>query len=155
MVRERRGEALVWLMILGVALAYTSVALRYGVGIRPLPEAGLVPTLLGITLTAMSAWGLFLVVCHPAQRNDGPASEPVNLRRILQLVALLVAYVAFLDVAGFPFTTFAAVLLGARLMGLGGMVRPLLLAVGTVVVAQVVFVVGLGVPLPPGHWPGW
>jgi hypothetical protein len=62
----------------------------------------------------------------------------------------LILYVAAMNYLGFALSTFLAIFLNSRFMGLEGWRKPVFLGIGTVVLAQFLFVFALDVPLPVG-----
>ena len=69
-------------------------------------------------------------------------------RAPLVMSVVLALYAATLPVLGFILTSFALVIVAARLMGLAGWWRPVALALGVTLASRLLFGTWLGVPLP-------
>ena len=92
-------------------------------------------------------WQL-VVAGHRRAPVAAAEADAGTTRALLIMIAVLVLCAAALPRVGFTLTSFALVLIAARLMGLGGWWRPALLALGVTVVSRLLFGVRLGVPLP-------
>jgi putative tricarboxylic transport membrane protein len=127
------------------AVAYLVVGRGYPLDTLAAPGPGVFPLAAGIGLLALSAWQLVA----PGRRPPAPPpADPGRSRAPLVMAAMLVAYAAALPRLGFLVTSFALVLVAARLMGLEGWWRPAVLALGVTVASRLIFVTWLGVPLP-------
>jgi hypothetical protein len=86
---------------------------------------------------------------QPAQEEGAPPGwkEAVQVAKVM---TTLILYVAAMHYLGFALSTFLAICLTSRFMGLEGWRKPAFLGVGTVVLAQLLFVLALDVPLPVG-----
>ncbi len=127
-----------------LALAYLSAGRQYPLDTLATPGPGVFPLAAGIALLAAATW-MLAAVGRGAPDPDGAAPSPVPS---LALSAALVLFVAAVPIAGFLAAAYALVVVTARLMGLPGWWRPLVLGAGVVLVARVAFVGWLGVPLP-------
>jgi putative tricarboxylic transport membrane protein len=153
-----------------LALAYLGANREYALDTLATPGPGLFPLVTGLALLLAAAW-LFAAAGRGAPRADEdtpgaraavapgpepssprPASAPAASRRraALAMAAAVVLYAAVLPVAGFLASSFALVVVAARLMGAPGWWRPIALAAGVCAASHVLFVVWLGVPLPAG-----
>ena len=131
-----------------LAVAYLLADRRYPLDTLTTPGPGLFPLLAGLALLALAAWQF---VASDRRREHVPrlsVGEPPSARAPLAMAAVLVVYAALLPVAGFVITSFALVVVSARLMGLRRWWAGAALAVGIVVASRVVFVTWLGIPLP-------
>jgi putative tricarboxylic transport membrane protein len=131
-----------------VALAYLAVARRYPLDTLSAPGPGAFPLATGAALFLVAAW--LFVTARPAPGAAAPTPMAVGTwSRVPVLLALALGlHAAALPWLGFIPASFLLVLAAARLMGLSGLWRPLALAAGLALVMRLVFVSGLGVPLP-------
>ena len=153
---RNKAEGIVTLFILLCGLGYFLAATQYSIGKLDSPGPGLMPRLLGIAFVLLSA---SLLVTNWLGRRSGPAPSPAHreqgLKTPLQVTVILVFYVAALQPLGFALSTFLAIFLAARCMGLEGWGKPVILSLGTVALAHLLFVWLLDVPLPAGAvWGG-
>jgi len=154
MGRKADRWAAVVLLLLG--LGYFLAATRYPVGEISNPGPGLTPRLLGILFILLSGYLLLMSWLGPQKKTPQPTheegeapgcKESVGVTRV---TAILIIYVAAMNFLGFALSTFLAIFLSSRLMGLEGWRKPAFLGIGTVVLAQLLFVLALDVPLPVG-----
>ena len=127
------------------AVAYLIAGRRYPLDTLATPGPGIFPLAAGLALLGLALWQLF---------SAGRAALPVDAgagqvtRGPLLMSAALVIYAAALPRLGFLPTSFALVVVAARLMGLDGWWRPVALALGITLASRVIFGSWLGVPLP-------
>ena len=127
-----------------VAVAYLMAGRRYPLDTLATPGPGIFPLAAGLALLGLALWQ-FLA----ARRAPPPAGGAGQVTRgPLLMSAALVIYAAALPRLGFLPTSFALVVVAARLMGLEGWWRPAALAVGVTLASRVIFGSWLGVPLP-------
>jgi Tripartite tricarboxylate transporter TctB family len=127
-----------------LAAGYLLAGRRYPLDTLVTPGPGVFPLAAGLALLALAAW-IFLA----AGRSPSPAPTDVASRRTqLTLAVVLGLYAAALPVLGFLPTSFALVFVTARLLGLPGWWRPVVLGIGVTLASRVIFVAWLGVPLP-------
>lgn len=153
-----KAEAMVTLMVIICGLGYFWAATQYPIGKLDNPGPGLMPRLLGIAFVFLST---SMLVTNWLGRRSGPPPSPAHkeqslkLKTPLQVTVILIFYVAALQPLGFALSTFLAIFFSARFMGLEGWGKPVILSVGTVGLAYLLFVVLLDVPLPVGAiWGG-
>jgi hypothetical protein len=128
-----------------LAVGYLLAGRRYPLDTLVTPGPGIFPLAAGLALLALAAW-IFLAA---GRAPSAAASTGVPVRRTqLTMAAALALYAAALPALGFLPTSFALVVVAARLMGLPGWWRPAALGIGVTVASRVVFVTWLGVPLP-------
>jgi Tripartite tricarboxylate transporter TctB family len=127
-----------------LALAYLFAGRRYPLDTLATPGPGVVPLIAGVALFATAA-ALFIATA-PARPDVSVA--PSMRWTALALCAALVLYTALLPRLGFVASSFALVVVAARLMGAPGWWRPAALALGVAGVAHLLFARWLGVPLP-------
>jgi len=155
---RNKAEGIVTLFILICGLGYFLAATQYSIGKLDSPGAGLMPRLLGIAFVLLSA---SLLVTNWFGRRSEPPPSPAHrerspkLKTPLQVTVILILYVAAIPPLGFILSTFLAIFFTARFMGLEGWRKPVLLSLGTVAFAHLLFVLLLDVPLPVGAlWGG-
>lgn len=131
-----------------LAAAYLAASLRYPLDTLAAPGPGILPLATGVALLVLAGW----LAIVPARGPDRAAQvRPPGRRAPLLMIGLLGLYAAGLGVLGFLASSFALVLLAARLMGAPGWWRPAVLALGVTIVTYALFVIWLGVPLPAGR----
>jgi len=147
-----------------LALGYLLAARRYPLDTLATPGPGVVPLFAGVALLAVAVW-LFIGAgsTSPARTGAGSASPAravgglseargaptrPSLRPAVMLAVALVLYAALLPRLGFIVSSFALVVLAARLTGARGWWRPAALALGVAGVGYWLFARWLGVPLP-------
>jgi hypothetical protein len=128
-----------------LAVAYLLIGRDYPLDTLAAPGPGVFPLATGVALLALSLYQLAAAGRRPAavEPAEAPRSRPA-----LAMAAALIVYAAALPRLGFLVTSFALVLVAARLMGLAGWWRPSLLALGVTLACRVIFVTWLRVPLP-------
>ena len=150
---RNKAEAVATLLAAIFGLGYFLAATQYSIGKLDSPGPGLMPRLLGIVFVFLSA---SLLITNWLGRRSGPPPSPAHedqsrkLRTPLQVVVILIFYVAALQPFGFALSTFLALFFTARFMGLEGWKKPIILSFGTVALAYLLFVLILDVPLPVG-----
>lgn len=150
-----------------LAIAYGLAGRQYPLDTLATPGPGIMPLLAGVGLLATAIW-LFVVAgfvvagaARPAQTVGGlsetagapirptePAAHLPTRWMALALCAALVLYTALLPWLGFVASSFALVVVAARLMRAPGWWRPAALGLGVAGVAHLLFAHWLGVPLP-------
>jgi len=148
-----------------LALGYLLAARRYPLDTLATPGPGVVPLLAGVALLAVAIWlcvtsartGATRVSGRPPSARAGLADPPTTIRAGLadpattkpaMLAVALVLYAALLPRLGFIVSSFALIVLAARLMGARGWWRPAALALGVAGAGYWLFARWLGVPLP-------
>jgi hypothetical protein len=127
-----------------LALGYLLAGRRYPLDTLATPGPGIFPLATGGALLALAIWQFLAARRAGPDPGDGGAVP----RAALNMSVVLALYAATLPVLGFTLTSFALVLVAARLMGLAGWWRPAALALGVTLASRAVFVTWLGVPLP-------
>jgi hypothetical protein len=127
-----------------LALGYLLAGRGYPLDTLATPGPGIFPLAAGVALLALAIWQ-FLVARGSA---PGPGDGGAVPRAPLVMSAVLALYAVLLPALGFVPTSFALVLVTARLMGLDGWWRPAALALGVTVASRALFGTWLGVPLP-------
>jgi putative tricarboxylic transport membrane protein len=133
-------------LLLAAVAAYEAAQLPLGTTGNPGP--GFLPWWAAVALGLLALLRLGqLWIVRPAPAAAEPGSRAAA---VAGLVVALVAYVALLEVLGYPLSTFLLVLVALRLME----PRPWAVALGVAAAAAiasfVVFAAWLKVPLPPG-----
>jgi hypothetical protein len=129
-----------------LAVAYLLVGREYPLDTLAAPGPGVFPLAAAIALAVLAAWQLVAAGRHPSAPAAAAAASAQ--RAPLVMAVALVAYAAALPRLGFLPTSFALVVVAARLMGLPGWWRPGALALGVTAGSRLIFVHWLGVPLP-------
>ena len=127
-----------------LALGYLLVGRRYPLDTLATPGPGIFPLAAGLALLALAVW-LLVSAARSAPDPSGGGGRP---RAPLIMAAVLVLYAAALPVLGFLLTSFALVIVAARLMGLDDWWRAAALALGVTAASRLLFGTWLGVPLP-------
>ena len=127
-----------------LALGYLLAGRRYPLDTLATPGPGMFPLAAGLALLALAVWQLVAA----GRSAPDPAGGGAVPRAPLIMCAVLVLYAAALPVLGFLLTSFALVIVAARLMGLDGWWRPAALALGVTAASRLLFGTWLGVPLP-------
>lgn len=130
------------LLLLLFSLAYTAAAPQYGLKMKPVPEAGVVPFMLGSIFSAMMILHLYLNRAKIRPEEDALCAKNMGV-----FVGLLVLFAAGMEFS-FPISAAVSLVFISRLMGLEGLAKPCFLALAATVIVDFVFAYGLGVPLP-------
>jgi len=142
------GRHGITLLIFAFSVIYTFAARRYGIQIRPQPQSGFVPFLLGVLMIGMTGFVLVRVFLQKASAEDREESGEIPRGKFISFLFILLASAACFELLGFFLTSTAMIFLTALLMGLRGWWKALLLAVLSTLAADFLFVALLGVPLP-------
>jgi hypothetical protein len=135
-------------LLLVYAGVYTLAALEYGIRVRPQPQSGFVPFLLGILIFGLTGFVLVRVFCTGEASEKEAEGENIPRKKFIIFLLLLLAGTACFEYLGFCFTSMAVIFLTAYLMGLRGWWKAFLLSVLATLVADILFAGLLGVPLP-------
>ena len=127
-----------------LALGYLLVGRRYPLDTLATPGPGIFPLAAGLALLALAVW----LLVSAARSGPDPYGGGGRPRAPLIMAAVLVLYAAALPVLGFLLTSFALVIVAARLMGLDDWWRAAALALGVTAASRLLFGTWLGVPLP-------
>jgi len=127
-----------------LALGYLLAGRRYPLDTLATPGPGIFPLAAGLALLALAVWQFV----SAGRSAPDPADGGGVPRAPVIMSAVLVLYAAALPVLGFLLTSFALVIVAARLMGLDGWWRPAALALGVTAASRLLFGTWLGVPLP-------
>ena len=139
------------MLFLAFGLGILTLARNYPFGSTTRMGPGFLPQVLAALLACL---GLLIAVrsCVARRREEiaGFAWKP-----LLLVLAAIVLYGLLVRPAGFVAVTFASVLLCARASRHGSLTARLWLAAGTTLCCALIFVTGLGLPLPLlGSWFG-
>lgn len=140
--------------ILAVGLVYLAMALQMPRGSIAYPGPGFYPSAIGVFLVVCAAF-CFCKAVIEARREQSAAAIPShaekgNTRATLQLLGLLVVYVAALPHIGFLLAIPVFLLLSMRVFGYRHWARSVLITAVIVAIAWAVFIYWLKVPLPRG-----
>lgn len=147
-------------LMLAVGLVYGTMALNMPRGSLAYPGPGLFPMVIGVFLVA-TALGCLLQEILPRRRSkdpaaaalakqDTPAPEARDVKKTVQLTALMIAYIFLLKPLGFPLAICAFLVLAIRIFGYRKWLPTLAMAAVIAVISYVSFVVWLKVALPLG-----
>ena len=146
-------------LMLAVGLVYAAMALNMPRGSLAYPGPGLFPMVIGVFLVA-TALGCLLQEILPRRRSkdpaaalakqDTPAPEARDVKKTVQLTALMIAYIFLLKPLGFPLAICAFLVLAIRIFGYRKWLPTLAMAAVIAVISYVSFVVWLKVALPLG-----
>ena len=147
-------------LMLAVGLVYGTMALNMPRGSLAYPGPGLFPMAIGVFLVA-TALGCLLQEILPRRRSkdpaaappvgqDTPAPEARDVKKTVQLTALMIAYIFLLKPLGFPLAICAFLVLAIRIFGYRKWLPTLAMAAVIAVISYVSFVVWLKVALPLG-----
>ncbi len=139
------------LLFMALGLAVLSMARHYPLGTTTRMGPGFFPVMLASLLAIL---GLIIAVrSFFARKRD--AIETIAWKPLLLVVAATVFYGLLVKDAGFIAVTFIAILFAARASRHGGTIPRLILAAGTTLCCTLIFITGLGLPLPLlGTWFG-
>jgi hypothetical protein len=126
---------------------YTLAALEYGIRVRPQPQSGFVPFLLGGLISGLTGFVLIQALLR-RENSRKEERESFPRRKFFPFLLLLLAGTACFEHLGFCITSMAVIFLTAYLMGLRGWWKAFLLAVLATLAADALFAGLLGVPLP-------
>ncbi|MDD4012470.1 MAG: tripartite tricarboxylate transporter TctB family protein [Sphaerochaetaceae bacterium] len=143
------GEKLVNLVLLIASVFYLSYSLtHYDLGTKRMPKEGFMPMIIGIGMVAISGW-----LTIKAFLNKGDAQNVkfnISWLRLGAIVAVSLVYALVLTALGYTISTALFLLAIFKLSGLGGWIKPSILAVGCSAAFFCLFKLALGVMLPGG-----
>jgi putative tricarboxylic transport membrane protein len=133
-------------LLLAAIAAYEAAKLPLGTTGNPGP--GFLPWWAAVALGFLALLRLGQTrLARPAPDGEG---QDRRVATVAGLVVALVAYVALVEVLGYPLSTFLLVLVALRLMEPRRWAVTLGIAAAAAIASFVVFAVWLKVPLPPG-----
>jgi drug/metabolite transporter (DMT)-like permease len=142
------GRQWITFLLFICAGVYILAALEYGIRVRPQPQSGFVPFLLGVLIFGLTGFVLIRAFWTREAPEKEAEGEKVPRKQFFIFLLLLLAGTACFEYLGFFFTSMAVIFLSAYLMGLRGWWKALLLAVLATLAADILFAGLLGVPLP-------
>ena len=143
----REGIFNLSVFVLGVVVIAESVRLGFG-GLEQ-PGAGLFPFFAGLTICTAQLFVIIKSVFRKGKQTEFPANKGAT-KRLAALIAVLVGWIVVMPFLGYILVTFAAVFAFAKLLGLKGWGRPLLLSAGTSLGVYLLFDRLLYLDLPRG-----
>lgn len=111
------------------------------------------PRILGVVFAGLAGYLLVGAGLSHKSRQEKPQGEEgrgQERRTPLWIAIILIVYTATLDLLGFTLGSFLVVFILGKVMGLEGWKKAMLLSIGVVVCAQLLFGFALDVPLPKG-----
>ena len=142
-------------VLLAFGLFYGYRAVQEGVGTPSDTGPGFFPLLVAVVLTGASTVVLVarrrdMPAEHVPDDEGGPVDETTSWPRIVGVLLAALAVPLLADTVGFVVTLSAAVVAIAKIMGMPGWLKPVVLGVAFGATAWFVFVYWLFVPLPAG-----
>jgi hypothetical protein len=135
-----------------LALAYLYVGREYALDSLASPGPGVFPLAAGLALLLLAGCQAIVDIAHrPRGDANGGARRPPRRRAPLVMAVLLSAYAACVPLLGFLGASAGLVVAAAKLMGVEGVWRPVLLGAAIAIAVHLVFVAWLGIPLPTGR----
>jgi peptidoglycan/LPS O-acetylase OafA/YrhL len=150
---SRKAERGIYLLLVLMGVLYFFAAVQYTIGEATNPGPGLMPQIIGIVIIGLAGYLLVEAWLGRESRQEKPKEEkgPVQERRTpLWATIIMILYTASLDLLGFALGTFLVVFILGKVMGLEGWKKSMVLSIGVVVCAQLLFGFALDVPLPKG-----
>jgi putative tricarboxylic transport membrane protein len=143
-----KRSGLIWLIFAAFAILAFYEANKLPFGRVSAPAAGFFPTVLATVLAAIALIGIFATL----RSHGSPESVPSQLTwgKILLTVAVLLAFAAVFEFAGYLLTTFLFVMYLLRAVERKSWTQAGVVALSASVVSYIVFGLLLGAPLPAG-----
>ena len=147
-------------LMLAVGLVYGGVAMNMPQGSLAYPGPGLFPMVVGVFLIATALGCLLQEVLPRMRAKDAAASalqneasaepEEREVKKTVQLTALMIGYIFVLKPLGFPLAICAFLALAIRIFGYRRWLPTLAMAAIITAISYISFMVWLKVPLPLG-----
>lgn len=149
-------DAVAAAVLVVVGLLYGQQAWVEGIGSPSDTGAGFFPAIVAVVLVASGAWVVVQEVRSPgapvaADEDDADFQGDVHWWRIAGVLLASLAVPLLAERIGFVVAVSASVVVIARLMGMAGWLRPLVLGAAFGAAVWFVFVYWLFVPLPAGQ----
>jgi putative tricarboxylic transport membrane protein len=135
------------LMILGLIIMVGSM--RLGFGSLKEPGAGLFPFFAGLII-ALSIFPVILDSIFKKRSTAEPSSKENTGKILILMATIFVAWILAMPLLGYIFITLIAAFAIAKVMGLEGWIKPLILSMATSLLAYVLFDWFLFLDLPRG-----
>ena len=143
------GEKIVQIGLFLISVFYLCYsAANYKLGTIQMPKEGFMPLILGIGMTAISAYLML-----KAFMNKGDAQDVrfnISWVRFGLIVGVSVLYALTLTTVGYPLGTFIYLFCIFKLAKLAGWVKPAVIAIIVAISFYLIFKTALGVMLPAG-----
>jgi cytochrome c oxidase subunit IV len=148
-------------LILAIGLVYEIMALNMPQGRLSYPGPGLFPMIIGVFLIATALGCLLQEILPRKKTGEGPSASPLpsqdsaapggrNVKKTLQLMALMIGYTLVLKTLGFLISICAFLVVAIRIFGYRRWFPALAMAAVIAGISYVSFVLWLKVPLPLG-----
>jgi hypothetical protein len=147
---KKRIEATFYLILVACCIGYIYSAFSLRIGGFSEPGAGLIPLLYGIAGLILSSVLLLAALRKPDGSNgteDENEKKSVPYRKLFLLLVTLIVYLVLFQIVDFLLLTFALMLALAKIFGLEGWIKPLMLSVVFVAAVYVIFIWGFVVAL--------
>jgi branched-subunit amino acid transport protein AzlD len=148
-----KAEWGVYLLLILTGILYLLAAVQYPIGDAANPGPGLMPRILGIVIIGLAGYLLaaaWLGRKTQPRKPEGMEDRGQEKRTPLWVTVILIVYTATLNLLGFALGSFLAVFILGKIMGLEGWKKSMVLSIGVIVCAQLLFGFALDVPLPKG-----
>lgn len=147
----RKPEVLFTLAFTAFTIVILFLSFRLGFGSMKSPGAGFFPAFVGLFGLTL---GIFLLIHYftskRASEMDEVTLKKSGLKRFIGMIVTFCAWLIFMPWLGFIIVTFFATFGFAKIMGLEGWWRPILLALGGSVFIYLLFDVWFYADLPRG-----
>ncbi|WP_235736824.1 tripartite tricarboxylate transporter TctB family protein [Nocardioides alcanivorans] len=140
-------------VLLASGVAFVIAARKEGIGSMDAPESGFFPLVVGVVLVLASLGSVFEDLRNSATQlsdEDEEFGGSANWSRVIGVVAVAAVVAALASITGFITGISIGLFAMAKVAGVTGWRRPLILAVSFGVVSWLVFVYWLFIPLPVG-----
>ena len=141
---KKRIEAAFYLFLVVSCIGYIYSAFSLRIGSFSESGAGLIPLLYGIAGLILSGVLLLAALRKP---DGGEENGPLPYRKLVLLLVTLTVYLTLFQLVDFLVLTFLLLLALAKIFGLEGWSKPLLLSVVFVAAVYVIFIWGFEVAL--------
>jgi hypothetical protein len=150
---SRKAEWVVYLLLILIGGLYFYAAFQYSLGEATNPGPGLMPRILGVVFVALAGYLLLGARLSHKSHQEMPKEKEGRGQEgntPLWVTITLIAYTATLNFLGFALGSLLVVFILGKVMGLEGWKKSMVLSMGVVVCAQLLFGFALDVPLPKG-----
>lgn len=150
---SRKAEWVVYLLLILIGGLYFFAAFQYPIGEATNPGPGLMPRILGVVFVGLAGYLLVGAGLSHKSRQEKPLEAEGRGQEThtpLWVTIILLVYTATIDLLGFTVGSFLVVFILGKVMGLEGWKKAMVLSIGVVVCAQLLFGFALDVPLPKG-----
>jgi putative tricarboxylic transport membrane protein len=141
------SESYAHLCIALLSVLMMVLSTTYGLGTLARPGAGMYPFVAGLLVFPLS---LSLLIGSFRRRRKASAMSGRQIGNFVLFLCTCAFWILAMPLLGYPLVTLIATLLIAKIMKLEGLLKPLLLSVGTALFIYLLFDVWLYIDLPRG-----